>query len=88
MRTRFSPLGTFLGSAAFITVMVVVGVVGLNFTAAAATLSPLLGVAALLVTLIVLLGVGERLGERWIPAVLLAFRSCCRGAVRRLRDDR
>lgn len=88
MRTRPSPLGSVLGSAAFIAVMIVAGVVGLNFTAAAAALSPLLGVGALLAALVVLLGVGERLGERWIPAAMHAFRSCCRGAVRYLRDDR
>ena len=86
MPTDPKPVGPLLGWTVFVTVMIVAGVVSLNVTVAA--LNPLLGVATLLAALLVLLAVGDRLGEQCVTAAMRAFRSCCRGAVRHLRADR
>ncbi|GLP76586.1 hypothetical protein TUM20983_36960 [Mycobacterium antarcticum] len=59
----------------------------LNVTAAAAALNPQLGMATLLAALLVLLAVGDRLGEKCVPAAM-RVRFCRRGPVRQLRADR
>ena len=87
MSTQPQP-GPLVGSAVFAIVTIAVAVAGLNLTALAAALHPLLGVATLLVALLVLLSVADRIGERWLPTALRAFASWCRGNVRYLRGDR
>lgn len=88
MSTHPQPVGPLIGSAVFVAVTIAVAVAGLNITALAAGLNPLLGLVTLLAALLVLLVVADRVGERFVPAAMRAFRSWCRGTVRHLRTGR